>query len=62
MLNQVDWYIRCIIMTKLKTNVLALVSVIKVYSHGSLDKLHLKKEATKQVKHKTSGGKKYVPA
>lgn len=60
MLNQVDWYIRCIIMTKLKTNVngLALVSVIKVYSHGSLDKLHLKKEATKQVKHKTSGGKK----
>lgn len=47
-------------MTKLKTNVngLALVSVIKVYSHGSLDKLHLKKEATKQVKHKTSGGKK----
>lgn len=60
MLNQVDWYIRCIIMTKLKTNVngLALVSVIKVYPHGSLDKLHLKKEATKQVKHKTSGGKK----
>lgn len=47
-------------MTKLKTNVngLALVSVIKVYPHGSLDKLHLKKEATKQVKHKTSGGKK----
>lgn len=60
MLNQVDWYIRCIIMTKLKTNVngLALVSVIKVYPHGSLDKLHFKKEATKQVKHKTSGGKK----
>lgn len=60
MLNQVDWYIRCIIMTNLKTNVngLALVSVIKVYPHGSLDKLHLKKEATKQVKHKTSGGKK----
>lgn len=55
MLNQVDWYIRCIIMIKLKTNVngLALVSVIKVYPHGSLDKLHLKKEATKQVKHKT---------
>lgn len=59
MLNQVDWYIRCIIMTKLKTNVngLALVSVIKVYPHGSLHKLHLKKEATKQVKHKTSGEK-----
>lgn len=61
MLNQVDWYIRCIIMTKLKTNVnglaLALVSVIKVYPHGSLDKLHLKKEETKQVKHKTSGEK-----
>lgn len=61
MLNQVDWYIRCIIMTNLKTNVnglaLALVSVIKVYPHGSLDKLHLKKEATKQVKHKTSGEK-----
>lgn len=55
MLNQVDWYIRCIIMTNLKTNVngLALVSVIKVYPHGSLDKLQLKKEATKQVKHKT---------
>lgn len=64
MLNQVDWYIRCIIMTKLKTKVngLALVSVIKVYPHGRLDKLHLKKEATKQVKHKTSGEKKYVPA
>lgn len=48
MLNQVDWYIRCIIMTKLKTNVnglaLALVSVIKVYPYGSLDKLHLKKK------------------
>lgn len=46
-------------MTKLKTNVngLALVSVIKVYPHGSLDKLHLKKEATKQVKYKTSGEK-----
>lgn len=59
MLNQVDWYIRCIIMTKLKTNVngLALVSVIEVYPHGSLDKLHLKKEATKQVKYKTSGEK-----
>lgn len=59
MLNQVDWYIKCIIMTKLKTNVngLALVSVIKVYPHGSLDKLHLKKEATKQVKYKTSGEK-----
>lgn len=57
MLNQVDWYIRCIIMTKLKTNVngLALVSVIKVYPHGSLDKLHLKKEATKQVKQNFRG-------
>lgn len=63
MLNQVDWYIRYIIMTKLKTNVngLALVSVIKVYFHGSLDKLHLKKEATKQVKHKTSGEKNMCP-
>lgn len=52
MLNQVDWYIRCIIMTNLKTNVngLALVSVIKVYPHGSLDKLHLKKRSNKTSK------------
>lgn len=34
MLNQVDWYIKCIIMTKLKTNVNGLALVLPSWKFG----------------------------